>query len=327
MIRKLSSLPRRVYQKHGAYYFVTIERKWIRLCSVADGMAAMYEALAATLKADNTHDSMPAVIGRWVKSKLPEWADKTATDQERISKVMAEAFADLAPAQVTTPVCVAYLKTFAETPRTYNLHRTMLRQVLAFAALEGLREGFNPVDNVPTKTLAGRKRLVTDAEIAALKVAAMQQARNGAALVQMIDLALLTGQRIGDLIKMRWQDVTDEGVLVEQGKTGQRLLIQWSPALRAAIEACNRGDKIGHVLKTQSGRGYQYAGIRSAWVRACERAGIKDLNIHDLRGRAGMDARDAGSLESAKELLGHKSIRMTEAYVDGKAPRKAKPSR
>lgn len=151
MIRKLSSLPRRVYEKHGAYYFVTIERKWIRLCAVADGLSAMYEALAATLKADNTHDSMPAVIGRWVDSKLGEWADKTATDQERISKVMAEAFADLAPAQVTTPVCVAYLKTFAETPRTYNLHRTMLRQVLAFAALEGLREGYNPVDNVPTQ--------------------------------------------------------------------------------------------------------------------------------------------------------------------------------
>lgn len=327
MIRKASGLPPRVYPKHGAYYFVTLERKWIRLCRISDGAQALYAALAEHLKADNERDGMPAVIGRWVDSKDTEWSDKTRKDQERLAKVMAEAFADFAPAQITTPVAAAYLKNFAATPRTYNMHRTMLRQVLAFAALEGLREGFNPVDNVPTKTLVGRKRLVTDAEIRALKAAALLQARNGEALVQMIDLALLTGQRIGDLIKMRWQDVTDAGVLVEQGKTGERLLIQWSPALKAAIDACARGDRIGHVLKTQSGTGYRYAGIRSAWVRACERAGIEDLHIHDLRGRAGMDAREGDGLEAARDLLGHKSIRMTEHYVDGKAPRKARPAR
>lgn len=327
MIRKASGLPPRVYAKHGAFYFVTLERKWVRLCRVSDGIPAMYEALAQILKADNTRDLMPAVIGRWIEARTPEWSAKTKKLHDWLAESMKEAFADFAPAQVNTPACAAYLKEFASTPRTYNMHRTMLRQVLAFAALEGLREGFNPIDNVPTKTLTGRKRMVTDAEIAALKAAALQQSRNGKALVQMIDLALITGQRIGDLLKMRWQDVTEAGLMVQQEKTGERLLIEWSPALRAAVEACARGDKIGHVLKTQSGKGYRYAGIRSAWVRACERAGIEDLHIHDLRGRAGMDARDGGDMEAAKALLGHKSIRMTEHYVDGKAPRKARPSR
>jgi hypothetical protein len=51
--------------------------------------------------------------------------------------------------------------------------------------------------------------------------------------------------------------------------------------------ASPRGE--GPLLKTQSGLPYRYAGIRSAWVRACERARIEDLNIHDLRGRAGVD--------------------------------------
>jgi hypothetical protein len=51
------------------------------------------------------------------------------------------------------------------------------------------------------------------------------------------------------------------------------------------VEACAEGrEKQGPLLKTQSGLPYRYAGIRSAWVRACERAGIEDLNIHDLRG-------------------------------------------
>lgn len=323
-----SDMPRRVYLRHGAFYFVTLAGKWIKLSRQSDGLPAMYRALAALTEREATSDRMPAVITRWLDSKRPEWADKTATDQERIADDMAQAFAEFKPADVTTPVCAEYLRRYVATPRTHNLHRTMLRQVLAFAALEGLREGFNPIDNVPQKALKGRKRIVTDAEIAAVKKGALQAARNGQALVQMIDLALLTGQRIGDLIGMRWQDVTDDGLLVQQGKTGERLLIGWTPALRAAIAACARGDKIGHVLKTQSGNGYRYAGIRSAWDRACARAGVDDLHIHDLRGRAGVDALgDDEDIRSAQRLLGHKGERMTRHYVDGKYARKVKPSR
>jgi integrase len=62
-------------------------------------------------------------------------------------------------------------------------------------------------------------------------------------------------------------------------------------------------------------------------VRACARAGIADLHIHDLRGRAGVDKREADGIEAAKALLGHRSMRMTEHYTDGKKARKVKPAR
>lgn len=323
-----SDMPRRVYLRHGSYYFVTLAGKWIKLSREREGLPAMYRALATLTEREARTDLMPAVIVRWLDSKRPEWAAKTAVDQERIANEMAEAFADFRPAAVTTPVCAEYLRRYAVTPRTHNLHRTMLRQVLAFAALEGLREGHNPIDNIPTKRVEGRRRVVTDAEVKAIKAAALQQARNGEALVQMIDLALLTGQRISDLIGLRWQDVSDAGLSVQQGKTGVRLLIEWTPALRAAIAACERGDKIGHLLKTQSGRGYRYSGIRSAWVRACARAGVEDLNIHDLRGRAGVDALgDDEDIRQAQRLLGHAGERMTRHYVQGKYARKVKPTR
>lgn len=320
-------LPKRVYLRHGAYYYVQANGKWKRLSAEKHGLPAMYRALANLTDSEANSEAMPAVISRWLKEKRTEWAEKTAVDQDRIANEMSKQFTDFRPCEVTTPACANYLRDFAAKPRTYNLHRTMLRQVLAFAALEGLREGFNPVDNIPAKKQAVRKRAVTDAEVKALKEAAKKATRNGEVLVQMIDLALLTGQRIGDLLRLRWQDVDNEGIRVQQGKTGERLLIEWSPALRAAIKACQRGDKIGHVLKTQSGAGYRYAGIRSAWDRACERAGIEDLHIHDLRGRAGMDKRDRHGLEAARDLLGHKSIKMTEHYVDGKASRRVKPAK
>jgi hypothetical protein len=130
-----SDMPRRVYLRHGAYYFVTLAGKWIKLSRQSEGLPAMYRALAALTEREANSDRMPAVITRWLDSKRPEWAEKTATDQERIADDMAEAFAEFKPADVTTPVCAEYLRRYVATPRTHNLHRTMLRQVLAFAAL------------------------------------------------------------------------------------------------------------------------------------------------------------------------------------------------
>lgn len=337
MIRKNSGLPPRVYLKHSAYYLVTLQNKWVRLCAEREGLRAMYLALAAFVDADATKDRMPAVIARWYESKIEagDWStQKNQDDQKRIADHMAAEFDEMRPAQVTTPICAAYLKPFLAKPRTYNLHRTSLRQVLSFAALEGLRAGANPVDDVPRRKTQGRHRVVTDAEVKALKAAAMLQPRNGRALVQMIELAMLTGQRISDVIGLRWQDVTAAGLLFDQGK-GQgrsKLLVKWSPALRAAIAACAKGgDRIGHVLKSERGTGYTYGGIRSSWVRLCEHAKVDDLNIHDLRGRAGvdalLDAEGEEDFKAAQNLLGHKSEGMTRHYVEGKYHRRVKPSR
>jgi hypothetical protein len=160
---------------------------------------------------------MPAVIQRSFDEAKSDWSAGHAEDQDRIAKKLTHEFKDFVPSQVTTPVCNRYLKLFKATPRTYNLHRTMLRQVLAFAAIEGLREGFNPVDNIPRIALVPRKRWVRDDEIKALKTAALQATRNGESLVQMIDAGALARAhpRAADarvpiaVTTLRLQDVAD----------------------------------------------------------------------------------------------------------------------
>jgi integrase len=93
------------------------------------------------------------------------------------------------------------------------------------------------------------------------------------------------------------------------------------------VEACSTGQKIGHLLKTSTGSPYTYAGLRSAWDRCCKRAGVVDLHIHDLRGRAGVDALEGSDLEAARALLGHRTQRMTAHYTHGKHVPKVKPAR
>ncbi len=315
---------RRVYLRSGRWYFVDLKGKWHALTKERDGLPAMYRALAALTDAELNSDRMPAVVSRWVQSKIDagDWTDGTQVDVERAADRISKRFADFRPSDVTTPRCAEYLRDYIKQPRTHNLHRSVIRQVMAFAAREGLREGFNPVDNIPTRAMRPRRRIVSDAEVAAIKLAAGSATRG--ALCLAIDLALASGQRIGDVLKMRWQDAEDEGLRVKQQKTGAEILIEWTPELRRAVEACATGDRIGYLLKKSTGVGYRYAGIRSAWVRACEKAGVQDLHIHDLRGRAGADRKAAAGIEAAQDLLGHESVTMTEGYVRGKAPRRAK---
>ncbi|WP_225403026.1 tyrosine-type recombinase/integrase, partial [Escherichia coli] len=40
-----------------------------------------------------------------------------------------------------------------------------------------------------------------------------------------MDLAVVTGQRVGDLCKMKWSDINDNHLHIEQGKTGAKLAI------------------------------------------------------------------------------------------------------
>jgi len=51
---------------------------------------------------------------------------------------------------------------------------------------------------------------------------------DGRALL-IFELCLGTGQRIGDVRKMRWSDIEEGGINVRQGKTGKDLWIPFTP--------------------------------------------------------------------------------------------------
>lgn len=328
-------LPKRVYLKHGAYYHVDTANKWHRLCSERDGLPAMYRALATLTDTVDRPGMMPQCVQAWLDDPRHKWSASYRTTNEAMGKVIADAMAEFHCSQVTEAVCASFLEDWADKARMHNRYRSALIMILQRAAIKGWRTGANPAREVPGLSAPGRSQIITDADIRAVKDAAMtgkdgKPTDSGPAICKMLDIALLTGQRIGDIVKMRWQDVTDEGLCVVQKKGGARITIAWSPALRDAIDACAEGtQRIGFLLKTRTGSGYTYWGIRSAWVRAFERAGIDlaTFHIHDMRGRAGVDKAEKDGKEATQELLGHSTMRMTEHYIRGKSTTKVTPSR
>jgi integrase len=168
----------------------------------------------------------------------------------------------------------------------------------------------NPAIGIARHTEQQRKRLITPAELQAIR----QQC--GPRLRVIVDLLALTGQRIGDVLAIRRGDLTDAGIRFRQQKTDKPLVVAWSPALREAVErakALNRNVVTLTLLQNRMGKAPDYRTIRDQWAAACVAAGVSDAHLHDLRAMALTRARSQG--KDATALAGHSSPAMTARYL------------
>lgn len=97
-------------------------------------------------------------------------------------------------------------------------------------------------------------------------------------------LALWTGQRQGDLLKLAWQQYDGEKIRLRQGKTGMRVVVPAGGPLRAVLDPIRRRE--GTILLNSEGLIWTADGFRSSWRKACIEAGITGVTFNDLRGTA-----------------------------------------
>ena len=98
-----------------------------------------------------------------------------------------------------------------------------------------------------------------------------------------MDIALLTGLRREDILKLDRNSDTEAGLLVHTGKTGKPLLFKWSDELHAAVDrAWTMQPKLRrHLICTRGGKQYTGDGFSVIWRRARDRA-IEEENCFSL---------------------------------------------
>ena len=97
-------------------------------------------------------------------------------------------------------------------------------------------------------------------------------------------LAINTGQRQGDLLRLPWSAYDGTIIKMRQKKTGAYVPIPVSDALKTALDAAPRQSPI--MLTNSDGKPWSESGFQGAWGKATMRAGIRGLTFHDLRGTA-----------------------------------------
>lgn len=99
-------------------------------------------------------------------------------------------------------------------------------------------------------------------------------------------LALWTGQRQGDLLRLPWAAYDGATIRLKQSKTGTRVVIPVGAPLKADLDVAARAKKSPIILVNVDGRPWTENGFRSSWKKACVKAGIVGVTFNDLRGTA-----------------------------------------
>jgi integrase len=309
-------LPRRVYRKHGAYYFVDAANKWHRLGTTEP---EMLRALATIQEASAT-GTLGGLIDRYEREVLPTKAAKTAKSQRLELARLAAVFGHMRPAELQPADCWAYFTQRGSGSAAHHEVR-LLSHVFTWAMRWGCAT-VNPARGLGLKTPKPRTRYVTDEEF--LTVRQLAPTMVGYAM----DLALLTGLRQGDILALERRQLSDAGLAVQTSKTGKGLLFEWSDELRGTIAAALReAPQVRRfVICRHDGRAMTSSGFQSAWQRlmsAARAAGVERFTFHDLRAKS---LSDSGSLQEASTRAGHADPRVT-ARVYRRLPERVKPLR
>ena len=309
--RKDLHLPRCVYRKHGAYWFVR-NNKWTRLGRDLGTALAEYARLHAQRTGGMValiEEAMPYVL-RDVRGKPV--SKGTEQSYRKAAKKLQGILEEFAPHEVTHAHVVELHRGLHDTPVAANQALSVLRKVFEYAVIKRYVD-FNPTIGVKQFPTDSRDRLISPDEFRAIYDKA------GPRLRVMMEIAYLTGQRIMDVATIARADIRAEGIYFRQAKTDAQLLVAWSPELRAAVDRANAltGNVRGMSLfRTRFGTTPSYGTVRDEWKAACEKAGIADTTLRDIRAMSATEAKRQGLDPTA--LLGHTSERMTRRYLRGR---------
>ena len=181
----------------------------------------------------------------------------------------------------------------------------------------------NLISNDPAATLEHPKfenkppRILTKLEYRSLR----DTARGDSRMSAVIELLLQTGVRIGELAKIRVEDVDLENLTIHVPPfedTRERIIPLNKPAAEAIKNYLpQRAKTPNHALfVTKTGRPLLIRNIRTAIDRYFKIAGIKDAKVNDLRHTWVAFQLQAGvPMTMVSKLAGHKRLSTTEKYL------------
>lgn len=197
-------------------------------------------------------------------------------------------------------------------PRTANYMLAVLRRVLAFAVEREWR-GDNPAASV--RALPYRRnphRAWTRVEIAAFTGPDAPAEIRRAVL-----LALYTGQREGDVLRLLWSAYLGGVFRLRQSKTGAELTIPAHPELRREMDGAPRTAAV--ICTTPDGGAWKADHFRHCFAQARADLGLDaSATFHGLRHSAASRLAEAGcSTAEIAAITGHRTVAMVEHYSRG----------
>ena len=245
------------------------------------------EFMAAFVQAAKFDSTDRGTFGSLLRSFAsgPEFqrlADKTKKDYLRYIELLRVEFGDMPLATANNPrirkVFFEWRDRIANTPRHADYAWSVLRRVLSWAHNRGMITANHAAQ--PGRLYAGDRAEIiwSDEQIERFKAVAPIE------LHWALFLALYTGQRQGDLLRLRWSDINGDHVRLTQRKGRRLVSIRVHEMLRSTLETIPKRQLT--ILTAPGGRPWKADHFRHLWRDATKQAGLDGLHFHDLRGTA-----------------------------------------
>lgn len=186
----------------------------------------------------------------------------------------------------------------------------------------GLPLASNPLTTLRLKIRDNKRtRRLRDGELASIRKAATRT-RNPF-VMHCVIFALETAMRRGEILALRWQDIDfpRSTLTVQEAKNGYSRNI---PLSARAIAVLNAVRLLADGRLKQRVFPITAIALRLAWDRLTTRAGIDDLNFHDLRHEAISRFFELGlTIPEVASISGHRDVRMLFRYAHANPTRLA----
>jgi integrase len=314
-IRKLDS------KTKGIRYKAVIRRDQVVL--TAKTFSRKTDAVAWARRVEADQEQMEALgqpTSRKTFSKLAdaffeEWEGKDDMLPIR-TKWWVDQLGTMPLVQITDQLLDDRLTLFAKgrKPATVNRMRAAASTLFRFAVRQRWLNT-NPCEKVAHRTEKNQRIRFLDADERKRLLDACQESE-WERLHLLVLMALTTGARRGELLKLRWCDVDlerREAVCYDTKNGTNRILTL--PLF--VVTELSRFREVGDgLLFPRSKDPHQPFTFRKHWERALREAGIEDFRFHDLRhSAASYLIMNGASLYEVAQVLGHKTTATTERYA------------
>ncbi len=218
---------------------------------------------------------------------------------------------DVKPSQVEE--VMARLKEEGMEPATIHRRLTVLKAIYNRALREGKIDK-NPILRVQSPKFDNRiVRYLTPDEESRLFAALPGR------LHPIVSVALHTGCRQGELLRLIWGDVdfSSGTILIREAKSGESRRVVMNSRVKSVLSSLSGKEKPSNPVFSNTFGGFMDGGnLRREFEGAVKKAGIAPFRFHDLRhtfaSRLAMNGANDRTLQT---LLGHKSQAMILRYA------------
>ena len=253
------------------------------------------------------------VIERYERSDdFANLAARTKADYRQHLHFLQDKIGHLQPKAIERHHVIKWRDTWAKkSPHNANYRLRILKIVMERAIDFGLLPtGGNRAKGVSEVKYEKKKRMPWPTEMID---AARENAEPRTRLL--FELLLGTGQRIGDVLKMKWSDFDGEAISVRQGKTKANL---WIPAPHMLLQALGSAQRSSaFILTNQAQTGpWSYRGAADGMMKLRRQIGAEAYDIHSLRYTATAELARVGLDDDLiMAITGHKTHRMVQLYA------------